>query len=149
LWLTDDNLGAGNRAGELADEILAHDMPDLLWFVQARCDDIVSNKDVLPKLRMSGLKWVLLGVENSDPSTLEDFKKGISPEDAKEAIKLLKKNDIFGHAMFIIGNRKDTHESIARMRKFLDELDPDLRYSEFSRRFQGAKSMRRPNATAG
>lgn len=126
LWLTDDNLGSGHRARELADEILARNMPDLWWFVQARCDDIVRNKDALPRLRRSGLRWVLLGVENSEPSTLEDFKKGISPEDAKEAVKLLKKNDIFGHAMFIIGNRKDTHDSIARMRRFLNELDPDF-----------------------
>jgi anaerobic magnesium-protoporphyrin IX monomethyl ester cyclase len=126
LWLTDDNLGAGSRAEELADEIIARNMPDLRWFVQARCDDIVRNKDALPKLRRSGLRWVLLGVENSEPSTLEDFKKGISPEDAKKAVKLLKKHDIFGHAMFIIGNRKDSHESIARMRRFLNELDPDF-----------------------
>jgi anaerobic magnesium-protoporphyrin IX monomethyl ester cyclase len=126
LWLTDDNLGAGNRVKELADEILAREMPNLTWFVQARCDDIIRNKDALPKLRKSGLRWVLLGVENSESSTLKDFRKDISPEDAKEAIKLLKKNDIFGHAMFIIGNRKDTHESIARMRHFIGELDPDF-----------------------
>jgi len=126
VWLTDDNLGAGNRARELADEISARNMPDLEWFVQARCDDIIRNKDALPRMRKSGLRWVLLGVENSEPSTLEDFKKGISPEDAKEAVKLLKKNDIFAHTMFIIGNRKDTHSSIARMRLFLNELDPDF-----------------------
>jgi len=126
LWLTDDNLGAGNRASELADEILARNMPDLWWFVQARCDDIVKNKDVLPKLRRAGLRWVLLGVENSEPSTLESFNKGISPEEAREAVRLLKKNDIFGHAMFIIGNRKDTHETIAKMRRFIEELDPDF-----------------------
>jgi anaerobic magnesium-protoporphyrin IX monomethyl ester cyclase len=126
LWLTDDNLGTGNRARELADEISARQMPNLEWFVQARCDDIIRNKDALPKMRESGLRWVLLGVENSEPSTLKDFKKGISPEDAKEAVKLLKKNDIFAHAMFIIGNRKDTHDSIARMRQFINELDPDF-----------------------
>jgi anaerobic magnesium-protoporphyrin IX monomethyl ester cyclase len=126
VWLTDDNLGAGNRARELADEISARRIPDLEWFVQARCDDIIRNKNALPKMRASGLQWVLLGVENSEPSTLEDFRKGISPEDAKEAVRLLKKNDIFAHAMFIIGNRRDTHNSIARMRRFLNELDPDF-----------------------
>lgn len=126
IWLTDDNLGAGARSGEIADEILKRNLPDLTWFVQARCDDMIRNHDVLPKLRKSGLKWVLLGVENSEPSTLEDFKKGISPEDAKEAVRLLKENDIFAHAMFIIGNRKDTAKSIANLRAFADELDPDF-----------------------
>jgi anaerobic magnesium-protoporphyrin IX monomethyl ester cyclase len=127
IWLTDDNLGAGTRIGDIADEIVKRKMPDdVTWFVQARCDDIVRNKDVLPKLRRSGLNWVLLGVENSDPSTLRGFNKGITPDDARTAVKLLKRNGIFAHAMFIIGNRKDTKESISRLRRFADELDPDF-----------------------
>jgi anaerobic magnesium-protoporphyrin IX monomethyl ester cyclase len=127
IWLTDDNLGAGTRIGDIADEIIKRKMPDdMTWFVQARCDDIVRNKEVLPKLRRSGLNWVLLGVENSEPSTLEGFRKGITPDDAKTAVKLLKENGIFAHAMFIIGNRKDTEESISRLREFANELDPDF-----------------------
>jgi anaerobic magnesium-protoporphyrin IX monomethyl ester cyclase len=127
IWLTDDNLGAGTRTADIADEILKHKLPDdVTWFVQARCDDIIKNKDALPKLRKSGLGWVLLGVESSDSSTLNSFKKGITPEDAKEAVRLLKKNDIFAHAMLIIGNRKDTAKSIENLRRFVEDLDPDF-----------------------
>jgi anaerobic magnesium-protoporphyrin IX monomethyl ester cyclase len=126
IWLTDDNFGAGTRANDLADEILKRGMEDALWFVQARCDDIIRNKEVLPKLRRSGLNWVLLGVESSERSTLNDFKKGITPEDARTAVRLLKENDIFAHAMFIIGQRKDSAQSIARLREFADRLNPDF-----------------------
>jgi anaerobic magnesium-protoporphyrin IX monomethyl ester cyclase len=126
-WLTDDNFGAGTRANDIADEIIKHrTRDDVTWFVQARCDDIIKNKEVLPKLRKSGLVWVLLGVENSDPSTLEEFRKGITPEDTKIAVKLLKENGIFAHAMFIIGGRKDTNKSIANLKEFANELDPDF-----------------------
>jgi len=127
IWLTDDNFGAGTRPREIAAEIIKRDMPsDVSWFVQARCDDIIRNKEALPKLRESGLNWVLLGVENSSPSTLEVFKKGIAPEEARTAVELLKENGIFAHAMFIIGQRKDTHESIVQLKDFANELDPDL-----------------------
>jgi anaerobic magnesium-protoporphyrin IX monomethyl ester cyclase len=127
VWLTDDNLGAGARIGELAEEIIKRKMPEeVTWFVQARCDDIVRNKEALPRLRKSGLNWVLLGVENSDPVTLENFKKGITPNQAKEAVKLLKQNDIFAHVMLIIGNRKDTTKSISNLCEFANELDPDF-----------------------
>ncbi|MCJ7424873.1 B12-binding domain-containing radical SAM protein [Candidatus Bathyarchaeota archaeon] len=127
IWLTDDNLGSGTRAKDIAEEIIKRKIPDdLTWFVQARCDDIVRNKEALPRLRKSGLSWVLLGVESSEPQVLQDFKKGITPEDAKEAVKLLRSNNIFAHAMFIIGNRKDTTKSIARLREFANELDPDF-----------------------
>ncbi len=71
IWLTDDNFGTGQRPKEIAEEIIAKQLPDdVTWFVQARCDDIIRNKDILPRLAKSGLSWVLLGVENSNPSTL-------------------------------------------------------------------------------
>jgi anaerobic magnesium-protoporphyrin IX monomethyl ester cyclase len=127
LWLTDDNFGTGARPKELAEEIIAQKMPDdVTWFVQARCDDIVRNKDALPRLAKSGLSWVLLGVENSNPATLDQFKKGITPEEAKTAVKLLKENGILAHAMLIIGNRKDSHQTIAQLKEFANDLDPDF-----------------------
>jgi anaerobic magnesium-protoporphyrin IX monomethyl ester cyclase len=127
IWLTDDNFGAGTRANDLADEIIKTGVSEeATWFVQARCDDIVRNREALPKLRKSGLNWVLLGVENSEPSTLDAFNKGITPGEAKTAVKLLKDNDIFAHAMLIIGGRKDTVQSIKKQREFANELDPDF-----------------------
>jgi anaerobic magnesium-protoporphyrin IX monomethyl ester cyclase len=127
IWLTDDNFGAGQRPAEIAEEIIARQLPDdVSWFVQARCDDIIRNKEILPRLRKSGLNWVLLGVENSDPQTLEGFKKGITPADAKAAVRLLQENGIFAHAMVIIGSRKDTHQTIAQLREFVNDLDPDF-----------------------
>ncbi|MGB9960079.1 MAG: B12-binding domain-containing radical SAM protein [Candidatus Bathyarchaeales archaeon] len=126
IWLTDDNLGSGNRIGEIADEILKRNLKELMWFVQARCDDIVRNERFLPKLRRSGLRWVLLGVENPNQAVLDAYGKKITVEDAKKAVKLLKENDIAAHTMFIIGARKDTAESIANLREFVNELDPDF-----------------------
>ncbi|MCW4002599.1 MAG: B12-binding domain-containing radical SAM protein [Candidatus Bathyarchaeota archaeon] len=126
IWLTDDNFGAGQRPKEIAEEIIAKQLPDVSWFVQARCDDIIRNKDTLPLLAKSGLSWVLLGVENSSPATLDYFKKGITPNDAKTAVRLLRDNGIFAHAMVIIGNRKETHQSILQLREFANDLDPDF-----------------------
>jgi anaerobic magnesium-protoporphyrin IX monomethyl ester cyclase len=126
IWLTDDNFGTGQRPKEIAEEIIAKQLPEVTWFVQARCDDIIRNKDILPKLAKSGLRWVLLGVENSNPATLDYFKKGITPNDAKTAVRLLQDNGIFAHAMVIIGNRKETHQSILQLREFANDLDPDF-----------------------
>ncbi len=127
VWLTDDNFGLGRRASELADEIMQRGIAeDLMWFTQARCDDVTKHRDILPKMRKAGLRWTLLGVESQEQSTLEAFKKHVTPRDAEEAVKLLKKNDIFAHAMFIIGGREDTAESIADLREFANRLDPDF-----------------------
>ncbi len=127
IWLTDDNFGLGKCASELADEIIRRGInDDMMWFVQVRCDDVVKNRSLLPKIRKSGLRWALLGVESHSPSTLETFNKNINPDEARKAVRLLKENDIFAHTMFMIGERKDSSESIARLREFVNDLDPDL-----------------------
>jgi len=127
LWLTDDNFGLGKRASDLADEIIRRGISDdIMWFMQIRCDDVVKHHNLLPKMRKSGLRWVLLGVESHSPSTLEKFNKKTIPEDAKLAVKLLHENDVFAQAMLIIGERKDTAESIASLREFVNDVDPAL-----------------------
>ncbi|OGD54675.1 cobalamin-binding protein [Candidatus Bathyarchaeota archaeon RBG_13_60_20] len=127
IWLTDDNFGAGGRGGELAEELQGRDLgDDLMWFTQMRCDDVVAARDSLLSMRRSGLRWVLMGVESPRPSTLEGYRKGIEPSQAVEAVRLLRASDVFTQAMLIVGAREDTRESIAYMRSFAEELDPDF-----------------------
>jgi anaerobic magnesium-protoporphyrin IX monomethyl ester cyclase len=73
-----------------------------------------------------GLEWVMMGVESPWDSTLRSFKKGIVADDSRRAVELLKDNGILAHAMFVIGERKDTRESIAYLREFTNEIDPDF-----------------------
>jgi len=127
LWLTDDNFGLGDRMNALCDELIKRGFSDdITCFMQARCDDIVRNKSLLPKMNKAGINWLLLGVESHSKTTLESFKKGTRPEDAKTSVKLLKQNGIFSQATCIIGERKDSAESIATLREFVNDLDPDI-----------------------
>jgi len=127
IWLTDDDFGSGDRANSVTNELLQREIGnDFMWFVQWRCDDVIKNREVLPKMRKSGLYWVMVGVESPRDSTLASFRKGITPNDAKETVKILNQNDIFVHTMFIIGERKDTAESIENLREFVNALDPDF-----------------------
>ena len=127
VWLTDDNFAFGPRSKEMFDELNQRNLGDqLYWFVQARVDDVARNSEIIPEMRKSGNQWVLLGVESGDPETLANYGKGTNPSQAHEAVKILKENDIFAQATLIIGNRKDTHESIAGLRRYVEDLDPDI-----------------------
>jgi anaerobic magnesium-protoporphyrin IX monomethyl ester cyclase len=99
---------------------------DLMWFLQWRCDDVIQNEEILPRMRKAGLHWVMVGVESPREATLEKFKKGITHNDAEKAVRILRDNGIFAHAMFVIGEREDTGESIASLRDFANELEPDF-----------------------
>jgi len=127
LWLTDDNFGLGKRMNDLCDEIIKRGFPDdITCFLQARCDDVRKHQELLPKMRRAGISWLLLGVESGSKSTLAAFHKETGPEDAKTSVRLLKENDIFTQTTAIIGERKDSAESIASLREFIDDVDPDL-----------------------
>jgi anaerobic magnesium-protoporphyrin IX monomethyl ester cyclase len=126
FWLTDDNFNLA-RGKELSREIVRRGIGErIMWFTQARCDDVASNPEAISEMRRAGCYWILLGVESGDQAQLNEFHKGEEAKDAAEAFRVLKRNDIFAQGTFIIGNRKDTRESIARLRGFVNSLDPDL-----------------------
>lgn len=127
MWLTDDNFGFGKRMDELCNQLTARRFSDdLIIFMQARCDDVVNNKDLLPKMYRAGINFLLLGVESNSKFTLNSFRKGTTPEDNRKAVRLLKENGIFSQVTCIIGERKDTAETIRELREFVSFLDPDL-----------------------
>jgi anaerobic magnesium-protoporphyrin IX monomethyl ester cyclase len=127
LWLTDDNFGLDQRMEDLCDELIKRDFSDeITCFMQARCDDAVRNPRILAKMNKAGINWLLLGVESHSKSSLDRFHKGTKPEDAINAVKLLKQNGIFSQATCIIGERADSHESIENLRRFVSDIDPDI-----------------------
>ena len=127
LWLTDDNFGLGQRMENLCDELIKRGFSDdISCFMQTRCDDVVRNSHLLSKMNRAGINWLLLGVESHSQGNLDSFRKGTKPEDAVGAVRLLKQNGIFSQASCIIGERKDSHNSIEDLRQFVNELDPDL-----------------------
>ncbi|MFW9868661.1 MAG: B12-binding domain-containing radical SAM protein [Candidatus Thorarchaeota archaeon] len=127
FWLTDDNFGLGKRTNELCDEIISRGIAeDIMWFMQARCDDIVNHKEIMPKMRKAGLTWILAGVESHSSEVLASFNKKIDPTTSKEAMKVLKLNDIFAQATLIIGARSDSRETVRGLRAYIDDLDPDI-----------------------
>jgi anaerobic magnesium-protoporphyrin IX monomethyl ester cyclase len=78
-------------------------------------------------MRKAGNIWMLVGFESPDQETLRKFRrKGVPKARAKEAVDLLKANEILCQGTFIIGDRGDSHESIKQLRQYVDWLDPDL-----------------------
>lgn len=127
LWLTDDNFSLGPSTRQLCDEIVRRGIAeDIMWFVQARCDDMVRQKDLLPKMRSAGNMWILTGAESGSEQTLRSVRKGINPDQTGDAVRLMKKSGIFAQTTFIIGHRNDTRETLADLREFVNVVDPDL-----------------------
>lgn len=127
LWLADDNMQLGARGKAVYEQLRQKPCKeDVMLFFQARTDDVTAHADIVGKLRKVGTYWIMCGVENDSEETLKEYKKGTKNADAYTAMKILHENDIFSHAMFMIGARRDTHESIERLRQYSVDLAPDF-----------------------
>jgi anaerobic magnesium-protoporphyrin IX monomethyl ester cyclase len=127
LWLTDDHVQLNRRGKKLYEELKHRRCKeDIMLFLQARTDDVAQHPDLVAKLRDVGIYWIMCGVENDSTETLEEFNKGTTMRDAYTTMKVLRDNDVFSHAMFVIGSRRDTHDSIDRLRQFSVDLGPDF-----------------------
>ncbi len=127
LWLADDHFKIKIRGKELYKELKKRKCKDdIMLFLQARTDDVANNADLVEKLREVGTYWIMCGVESPSLDILKEFKKGTKNEDAYKTMKVLRKNDVFSHAMFVIGSRKDTHESIDKLIRFSIDIEPEL-----------------------
>jgi len=127
LWLTDDHFKINMRGKKLYEELRHRKCKeDVMLFLQARTDDVAQNPDLVKKLREIGTYWIMCGVETPAEETLKEFKKGTKNKDAYDTMKLLRDNDIFSHAMFVTGARRDTSESIEILRQFSVDIEPDF-----------------------
>lgn len=127
LWLSDDNMHLSARGKGLYEALQAKPCKeDIMLFFQARIDDITQHPSLVGNLRKVGTYWILCGVETNSEEMLRIYQKGITTQDAYQAMKILKQHDIFSQAMFVIGGRKDTHESIERLRQYSKDIAPDI-----------------------
>ena len=127
LWLTDDYVRLDDWMEALCDELSAREITeDLMWFFQSRADAIVNGKALLPKLRETGLQWIMTGLETHDPELLEQYHKGVEVATGKEAINLLKEHDILAQTTAIIGDRSESLETLEVFREWIDDVDPDI-----------------------
>lgn len=127
LWLADDHMRLSVRGKQLYEELRQKPCKqDIMLFFQARIDDVAHHPDLIGYLREVGTYWILCGVETNSEEMLQEYKKGITTQDAYQAMKILKEKDVFSQAMFVIGGRKDTHESIEKLRQYSVDLSPDF-----------------------
>ncbi len=90
------------------------------WGAKARADSI--NKDNLAMLRDAGCRLLEIGCESGNPDILQEWEKGVSPEQIKEAFRLINQFGINSVAMFMLGAPEETEESIRRTMRFARQL---------------------------
>ena len=94
---------------------------NLTWSCNARAH---VDYDTLKTLRDNGLRLLLVGFESGNQTILNNIKKGIKLDMAREFMANCKKLGIKVHGTFIIGLPVETAETVRETIDFAKELDP-------------------------
>ena len=96
------------------------------WVCLGRADQWISQHDILPLMKKAGLFLALTGVEVEDDMTLTKQGKGVTIDQIRKTVRILRENDIGSVGTVLIGLREDTEAKIKERLRVADEIDPDI-----------------------
>jgi len=121
----DDNFtGSPERIHEICDGVLKKGL-DFHWWFFCRADTIVRHPDMIKHMAEAGATNVFIGVETPNRRMLKDFHKGIDPDQAIEAVNILKQNGLEIYAAYIMGAPEEIRADFRATIRFARELDTD------------------------
>lgn len=94
------------------------------WVCNGRVDCV--DREVLTALRRAGCWNVAFGIESGDREVLAGIRKGITPDQIRQAVALAREAGLRVTGHVIVGLPQDTLASISATARFVDELDLDF-----------------------
>jgi anaerobic magnesium-protoporphyrin IX monomethyl ester cyclase len=113
------------RWEELLDRLIASKM-DIYLLMETRVEDIVRDRDILPKYRKAGIIHVYVGAEATDQATLDAINKEVDVSDSRLAIELIAEHGMISETSFVLGFPDETLESIEQTLRLAREFNPDF-----------------------
>ncbi len=96
---------------------------DFVWFCEAHPGFLVRHPEVLPEMIGAGLQRMQIGFESGCRGTLDQYRKGISPEQLREAVRLCWDAGLPQLAgNFIIGGPGEEERTLTTTRDFILEI---------------------------
>ncbi len=96
------------------------------WVCLGRADQWISQHSILPLMKKAGLFMALTGVEVEDDMTLAKSGKGVTIDQIKRTIQILREQNIGTVGTVLIGLKDDTEEKIKKRLQTAEEIDPDV-----------------------
>ncbi|MDO9516198.1 MAG: radical SAM protein [Syntrophales bacterium] len=116
-----DDLFTSNKARvrEVCAQILARGLA-FKWSAFARVNTV--DREILELMRDTGCDAISFGIESGNPEMLRRVKKGITLDQARNAVRLCKEVGILAHASFMVGLPGESPESLRDTREFSKSL---------------------------
>ena len=94
------------------------------WACESRVDTL--NRNLVEIMHTAGVRAFYFGVESGSQRILDRLRKGISPDQIREAFSLCREKGIKTAASMIVGVPGETAEDMKQTQDLLEEIKPDL-----------------------
>lgn len=124
--IQDDNFNVDpKRVEEFCNLKLDKENP-IKWVSLGRAVDWVNCEKILPLMKQTGLFIGVFGIEVTTPEELKKIAKGITIDQIRKTIEILRKNEVAVVADIMMGFDYDSEGIIKQRFEFTDEVDPDI-----------------------
>ncbi len=96
--------------------------------METRVDDVLRDQAIMDRYHGAGINHVYLGVERTDQTTLDLFKKNTEVEMGKRALDLVNGHDMISETSLVLGLPTDTPETIEATFQLAQHYNPDLAF---------------------
>jgi len=125
VMMVDDNfLTDKKRVIDILDQIIAQEMNIDIVIQGARVD--TADEELYKKMKQAGVKAINFGIESGNQDVLDYYRKGITLDQVRKAVRLSHKMDFLTVGNFILGAPIETMDHLQRTIHFAYSLPLDL-----------------------
>lgn len=110
---------------------------NLDWSCQTRVN--VVSHDLLVRMKAAGCVQLDFGIESGSPQVLNTLKKGITPDQIRQAFRIAKDVGLRTYGSVLIGSPGETWDDVLATKALLDEVRPSLTLFYFVTPFPGSE----------
>lgn len=126
IWFADENFSANPETVKRVFELICATNLNISLNLNMTAADVVRDADLLPLYKAAGVDYIVMGVESLEDSVVAGVRKNNPYAISKEAVRLLRENNIISLTNIIYGLEQESwHTLWAKFRKLL-EFDSDI-----------------------
>ena len=126
VWFADENFAADREVAKHILELIAEADLGLSLNLNMTAADVVRDADLIPLYKSAGVDYIVMGIETLKDKVVTDIRKNNPFEISKEAVRLLRENNIISLTNIIYGLEEESWKTIFEKFKGLLELDSDI-----------------------
>lgn len=126
VWFADENFAADRDVAKRILELIAEANLGLSLNLNMTAADVVRDADLIPLYKRAGVDYIVMGIETLKDEVVTDIRKNNPFEISREAVRLLRQNNIISLTNIIYGLEEESWRTILEKFQNLLELDSDI-----------------------